>query len=171
VFNYLYQEQPTLRDQVYVAFDLLACLPSDVSNLVGEQVIAGLILVMQKQKDIIRYPLNVTSNFRVPYVLPRSQTEWNLVLALIRSTMSHPEASRLSFELVAALTEDGPDNTVLPDNFSGLLTVLDDFASAASIVQEQQPRGRRVEPFSVAKYVASYIFPREIDLRSIVVHL
>ncbi len=54
VFNYLYQEQPTLRDQVYVAFDSLACLPSSVSNLVGEQVIAGLILVMQKQKDIIR---------------------------------------------------------------------------------------------------------------------
>jgi len=84
--------------------------------------------------------------------------------------MSHPDASRLSFELVVALTEDGPDNAVVPDNFSGLLTILDDFASAASMVQEQQPRDRRVEPFSVAKYVTSWTFLLDIELRSIVVH-
>lgn len=46
--------QVSLRDQVYVAFDLLAGLPGGISNLVGEQVIAGLILVIQKHKDIIR---------------------------------------------------------------------------------------------------------------------
>jgi brefeldin A-resistance guanine nucleotide exchange factor 1 len=49
----------------------------------------------------------------------RSQTEWNLVLALIRSTMAHPEAARLSFELIQALTEEGPDNAVVLDNFLG----------------------------------------------------
>lgn len=47
--------QPSLRDQVYVAFDLLAGLPQSVSNLVGEQVMAGLILVLQKHEDILRY--------------------------------------------------------------------------------------------------------------------
>lgn len=68
--------------------------------------------------------------------------------------MAHPEAARLSFELIQALTEEGPDNSVVPDNFSGLLTVLDDFATIAGVVQEQQqPRGRRAEPLSVAKHV------------------
>jgi brefeldin A-resistance guanine nucleotide exchange factor 1 len=43
------------RDQVYVAFDLLADLSPTVANSVGEQVMAGLILVFQKHKDIIRY--------------------------------------------------------------------------------------------------------------------
>ena len=42
-------------DQVYVAFDLLAGLSPTVANSVGEQVMAGLILVFQKHKDIIRY--------------------------------------------------------------------------------------------------------------------
>ncbi|KAF8810722.1 Sec7 domain-containing protein [Phlegmacium glaucopus] len=121
---------PSSRDQVYVAFDLLAGLSPTVANSVGEQVMAGLILVFQKHKDIIR-----------------SQTEWNLVFALIRSTMPHPEAARMSFDLIEALVADGPDNSVSLDNFSGLLTILDDFATSAGMLQEQQQqRGRRNEP-------------------------
>jgi brefeldin A-resistance guanine nucleotide exchange factor 1 len=46
--------QTSLRDQIYVAFDLLTGLPPTISNLVGEQVVSGLILVIQKHKDIIR---------------------------------------------------------------------------------------------------------------------
>lgn len=46
--------QPSLRDQVYLAFDLLAGLPANISSQVGEQVIAGLILVIQKNQQIIR---------------------------------------------------------------------------------------------------------------------
>ena len=68
--------------------------------------------------------------------------------------MAHPEAARLSFELIQALTEEGPDNAIVPDNFSGVLSVLDDFATMAGLVHEQQqPRGRRAEPLIVAKYV------------------
>ncbi|KDR81436.1 hypothetical protein GALMADRAFT_239340 [Galerina marginata CBS 339.88] len=125
-------QNPVLRDQVYVAFDLLAGLPPAISNLVGEQVIAGLILVIQKQKDIIR-----------------SQTEWNLVFALIRSTMPHAEAARMSFDLIETLAAEGPNNAVSLDNFFGLLTILDDFASSAGMLQEQQQhKGRRAEPLS-----------------------
>ncbi|PPQ64019.1 hypothetical protein CVT24_009393 [Panaeolus cyanescens] len=127
---FLLETIPSLRDQVYVAFDLLAGLPPSVSNLIGEQVMAGLILVLQKHEDILR-----------------SQTEWNLVFAMIRSTMTHPEASRLSFELINAFAAEGPDNSVTPDNFAGLLTVLDDFATAANNLQEhEQHRNRRAEP-------------------------
>ena len=73
--------------------------------------------------------------------------------------MAHPEAARLSFELIQALTEEGPDNAIVPDNFSGVLSVLDDFATMAGLVQEQQQtRGRRAEPLLVAKHV----FPRRM---------
>lgn len=80
------------------------------------------------------------------------------MFALIRSTMAHPEAARMSFDLIEALVADGPDNSVSLDNFSGLLTVLDDFATSANMLQEQQQqRGRRNEPLSSSKYLLSLI--------------
>ena len=66
--------------------------------------------------------------------------------------MSHAEAARLSFDLIEVLTEDGPENAISTDNFTGLLTVLEDFATAASTQQEQlQQRGRRVESLSSSR--------------------
>lgn len=79
------------------------------------------------------------------------------MFALIRSTITHPEAARMSFDLIEALVADGPDNSVSLDNFSGLLTVLDDFATSAGMFQEQQhQRGRRYEPLSSSKYLLSF---------------
>lgn len=73
-----------------------------------------------------------------------SQTEWNLVFALIRSTISHPEAARVSFELIAKLASDGPEQFITLDNYSGLITLLDDFATSAGMsIEMQQNQGRR----------------------------
>jgi hypothetical protein len=81
-----------------------------------------------------------------------SQTEWNLIFALIRSTISHPEAARLSFDLITGLASDGPEQLVTADNFSGLITVLDDFATTAGTSTEsQQHQGRRHEPLTSSK--------------------
>lgn len=83
-----------------------------------------------------------------------SQTEWNLVFALIRSTMPHPEAARLSFDLVSSLISDGPDQSITTDNFAGLVTLLDDFATAAGVIVESlRQKGRRVEVPTSSKYV------------------
>jgi len=72
--------------------------------------------------------------------------------------MPHPEAARMSFDLIEALVADGPDHSVSLDNFSGLLTVLDDFATSAGVLQEQQQqRGRRNELLSSSKYLLSLI--------------
>ncbi|KAH7914680.1 hypothetical protein BJ138DRAFT_1056469 [Hygrophoropsis aurantiaca] len=106
-------QKKTLRDQLFISLDLLAGLPSSVANSVAEQVAAGVKLILQ-YRDIVS-----------------SQTEWNLVFALLRSTISHPEAARASFDLVVGLTSQGPTQWVTPDNFSGLITIFDDFASAA----------------------------------------
>jgi len=72
--------------------------------------------------------------------------------------MTHAEAARMSFELIETLTAEGPDNSLALDNFAGLLTVLDDFASSASNLQEQhQQKGRRAEPLSSSKFVPSIV--------------
>ncbi|KAJ7632227.1 hypothetical protein FB45DRAFT_989797 [Roridomyces roridus] len=127
-------QKPALRDQIYVSFDILSCLPPVVATPVAEQVVAGVLLLVQKHKDIIS-----------------SQTEWNLVLALLRSTISHPEAARPSFDLITSLVSDGPTQTVTIDNFSGLLNVLDDVATHAGMVSESQHhQGRRQEPLTAA---------------------
>lgn len=68
--------------------------------------------------------------------------------------MAHPEAARMSFDLIDALTAEGPDNSLSVDNFIGLLTILDEFSASANALQEQQQyKGRRAEPLSSSKYV------------------
>ena len=88
-----------------------------------------------------------------PNTRPSSPTEWNLTFALLRSTMSHPEAARLSFELASNIaTEEDADTGVTLDNFAGLITVFDDFASAAGhLVEVHAQERRRAEPLTVAK--------------------
>ena len=139
-----YFSQPSLRDQVYVAFDLLGRQPPTISSAVAEQVAAGLILIATKHKDIIG-----------------SQTEWNVVFSLVKSTVGHPEASKQAFEFIHGLIE-GPESRVSIDNFSGLVSVLDDYATAASIATEAQQQGRRTQALNSTKYVDGYsLVPRE----------
>lgn len=82
----------------------------------------------------------------------RSQTEWNLIFALIRSTMSQAEAARMSFELISTMAAEGPDMLVTLDNFAGIVNVLDDYASTAGTLTEaHQQRGRKAEPLTTTK--------------------
>lgn len=126
--------QPSLRDQIYVSFDLLAGLPPQTAGAVAEQIAAGLALVLSKYAGIIR-----------------SQTEWNIVFALMKSTIHHTEASRQTFELVETLVSDGPDSRVTMDNFPGLVTVLDEYATVASLATEAQQQGRRTQALNASK--------------------
>ncbi|KAH8108152.1 Sec7-domain-containing protein [Cristinia sonorae] len=125
--------KPSLRDQIYISFDLLARLPPSVASSVAEQLTAGLTLIITKHRGIIT-----------------SQTEWGLVFALIRATIHHPEASRQSFELVQSLITDGPTQHVTPDNLVGLITVLDEYANVAGDAVETQQQGRRTQTLNAS---------------------
>ncbi|KAH9030672.1 Sec7-like domain is implicated in guanine nucleotide exchange function [Lactarius pseudohatsudake] len=120
-----------LRDQIYLSFDLLGGLPPAVANSVAEQVISGLVLIVQNHREVIS-----------------SQTEWNIVLALVRSSVSNLEAARVSFDLIQRLTAEGPEQRISTDNVAGLVAVLDDFVTAAGIVAkvEHQHARRRPQP-------------------------
>lgn len=92
----------------------------------AEQIISGLILILQNHREVIS-----------------SQTEWNIVLALVRSSVSNLEAARASFDLIQRLIVEGPEQCISADNVAGLVAVLDDFASAAGIVAEVEQQARR----------------------------
>ncbi|KAJ3741888.1 hypothetical protein DFH05DRAFT_1503047 [Lentinula detonsa] len=127
-------QKPSLRDQIYVSLDLLSGLPPDLASSVAEQIVVGVILLVQKYREIIK-----------------SQTEWKLVFALLRSTLTHSEAARLSFELVNSLVADGPEQLVTMDNFSALITLLNDFATiAGGTVEAHQNQRRRHGPLTVS---------------------
>ena len=126
--------QHVLRDQIYLSFDLLARLPPSVAGAVAEQVVTGLTLILQQHPDIVR-----------------SQTEWNVVFALLRSTISHSEASRQSFDILGSLVVDGEQSYITPDNFTGLVNALDEFATVAGIAVDAQQQGRRTQALTPAK--------------------
>ncbi|MDA4809433.1 hypothetical protein NY486_26670, partial [Enterobacter hormaechei] len=56
-------EQPELRDQLYIALDVLRSLPSSVLNAVAEQLMAGVGKILEKDAGVVK-----------------SQTEWGLII-------------------------------------------------------------------------------------------
>nr|XP_018267160.1 Sec7 domain-containing protein [Kwoniella dejecticola CBS 10117]OBR89318.1 Sec7 domain-containing protein [Kwoniella dejecticola CBS 10117] len=108
-------ETPELRDQLYIALDVLRSLPSTVLNSVSEQLMAGVAKILEKDENVVS-----------------SQTEWNLVIALFRATVAHPEASKVTLQIVqkmASPSAAGPGLT--NDNYAGTVALLDEFATAA----------------------------------------
>lgn len=61
----------------------------------------------------------------------RSQTEWGVVFALMRSSIRSPSPSRQSFELLTTLTADGQGQCVTLDNFGGLVSLLEEYVVLA----------------------------------------
>ena len=102
-----------------------------VANSVAEQIISGLILIVQNHREVIS-----------------SQTEWNIVLALVRSSVSNLEAARASFDFIQQLIVEGSERCISADNIAGLVAVLDDFASAAGVVAEVEQQHARQRPQS-----------------------
>ncbi|KIM57067.1 hypothetical protein SCLCIDRAFT_1219736 [Scleroderma citrinum Foug A] len=115
-------QKDALRDQVYLSLDLIANLPSPVANSVAEHVTAGVSLILQ-HKAIVS-----------------TQTEWNLIAATLRTTISHPEAARSTFDLVEKIASEGHGQWVTSDNFTCLIAILDDFASVAGASTPRQPQ-------------------------------
>ncbi|KAF9518905.1 hypothetical protein BS47DRAFT_1379647 [Hydnum rufescens UP504] len=61
--------KPSLRDQLYIALDLLGSLPPVIVSAVAEQLTAGIALIIKQHRDVIS-----------------SSTEWGLVFALIKES-------------------------------------------------------------------------------------
>jgi brefeldin A-resistance guanine nucleotide exchange factor 1 len=71
----------------------------------------------------------------------------------------------MSFELITQLSSSGAEQLVTLDNFGGLVTLLDDFASSASLaVEMQQDLGRRTKPLDSSNSPSIDRGQKSIDL-------
>ena len=89
-----------------------------------------------------------------------SQTEWRIVFSIFRGTVTHQEAAKATFQIVTDYVQDGPKQQVTVDSFPGLISILDEYASAASALinsQKRGPGGRRQQQPSSQKYVVMYV--------------
>ncbi|KAL7413936.1 hypothetical protein BDY24DRAFT_386920 [Mrakia frigida] len=119
--------ESSLRDQLYVALDLLRSLPGPILNSVSEQLMAGVAKILEQDSSLIKSP-----------------TEWGLVLALVRGSISHPEASKVALSLVEKILGGQSGPGVTADNFAGLVSILSDFAGFGGVsAAGRQQRGRR----------------------------
>ncbi|KAL7423835.1 GDP/GTP exchange factor for ARF [Cryptotrichosporon argae] len=111
----LVSEKCELRDQLYIALDVLRSLPSSVLNAVSEQLMAGIARILEKDAAVVK-----------------SQTEWGLIIALFRATVAHPEAGKVTLVIVQRMATGGePGPGLSPDNYAGVVALLDEFATAA----------------------------------------
>ncbi|KAF8329795.1 uncharacterized protein EI90DRAFT_3062037 [Cantharellus anzutake] len=105
--------QKSLRDQLYIALDLLGGLPLPIVNAVAEQLISGVALIVRKHREVIS-----------------SATEWSLVFALLRGAVSHHEAGKLAFDVVSELAESlGVEGNRRVESLPALIAILEEFAS------------------------------------------
>ncbi len=73
----------------------------------------------------------------------RSQTEWGLITALFRATVSHPEASKVTLDVVQKMAVGDLGQGLNIDNYGGVVALLDEFATAAGAAASRQQLGRK----------------------------
>ncbi|KZT56706.1 Sec7-domain-containing protein [Calocera cornea HHB12733] len=128
-------EEPKLHDQLYVAFDLLGSLTPTVKVAVGEQLMVGLDKVIRDHRSVIR-----------------SQTEWRVVLSILRPLVIHADAAKVAFECVESIITSEDEDAVTIDNYGVLLVTLQDFTNAAG--QAVAGRQQHMRRLSVAEGAA-----------------
>jgi len=73
---------------------------------------------------------------------------------MFRGTVTHQEAAKTTFQIVMDYVQDGPKQQVTIDSFPGLISILDEYASAASTLinsRKRGPGGRRQQQPSSQK--------------------
>jgi brefeldin A-resistance guanine nucleotide exchange factor 1 len=119
----------SLRGELYLALDLLGGLPPPVLHAVAEELMDGVSAIIKNHLPIIR-----------------SQTEWALTFTLLRATVAHHEATRLTFDTVQDILSRG-EGVITSDNIFGLITILDDYATlAGEAVNRARLRDQRRSP-------------------------
>ncbi|EST06230.1 Sec7 domain protein [Kalmanozyma brasiliensis GHG001] len=128
--------EESLRDQVFIALDLLRDLPVEIRISGSKQLLAGLMRILATHPHLVR-----------------SHTEWGLVFALIADSANtrNADSAHLAFEAVRASVVDSAsqDNgsKLSQDNFLPVVSQLVDFAHGAdttawrnSIMRESSQR-------------------------------
>ncbi|PWZ03169.1 hypothetical protein BCV70DRAFT_197407 [Testicularia cyperi] len=116
-------DREALRDQIFVALDLLRTLPVEIRISGSKQLLAGLERILAGHPGFVR-----------------SSTEWGLIFALIadNSNMRNADSARLAFQATRAAlvgndadSQDQPGKRLTTENFMPAVTQLVDFANGA----------------------------------------
>jgi len=116
-------EKPPMRDQLYIALDLIGRLPLSIAFSAADHIVSGIVPLIQAP-DIVS-----------------SQTEWTILFSIFRGTVTHQEAAKATFQIVTDYVQDGPKQQVTVDSFTGLISILDEYANAANSLISSQRRG------------------------------
>jgi hypothetical protein len=146
--------KPSLRDQLYIALDVLRSLPLTVLSAVSEQLMAGIAKILEKDTEVVK-----------------SQTEWGLIIALFRATVNHPEASKVTLGIVRRMvSEQIPPITL--DNWAGVVALLDEFATGAGAATAGRSQRKTTQQASLYVAVVSFLhrLTKVVALRSSVVY-
>ena len=111
-----------MRDQFFIALDLLRMLPRMVMSSVAEQTIAGLARIVQEVPDALR-----------------TTTEWNMAFSVLGTASARDEAARSAFDFLARLANDKIGGGIRAENFVGYVEVLNTFATAAAAKEQKDP--------------------------------
>lgn len=67
---------------------------------------------------------------------------------MFRATVAHPEASKVTLELVQKTTSGAVGSGLTADNYQGMVAILDEFATAAgaAAMRIQHPRRGTAQP-------------------------
>ncbi|KAJ3249664.1 GDP/GTP exchange factor for ARF, partial [Borealophlyctis nickersoniae] len=103
-----------MTTQVFQSLDLLASLPPDTLTTIAEQLMAGLLLLIQTD------PTVVTRHAR-----------WETLLALLSSTSMHPDAARYGFKAACLIVSDKEESAITAENFGECVDLVIGFAAAA----------------------------------------
>ncbi|CAG8495510.1 3078_t:CDS:10 [Funneliformis caledonium] len=106
-------------NDILQALELLGALPEEVINSVGEQMMAGILNLIKSDASYIR-----------------GKKPWTNVFILFKATVTHPQASRYSFEAIATIIKE--NKCINRDNFNECVELLTEFASGATTLMEQE---------------------------------
>ncbi|CAI2169955.1 2331_t:CDS:10 [Funneliformis geosporum] len=106
-------------NDILQALELLGALPEDVINSVGEQMMAGILNLIKSDVSYIR-----------------GKKPWANVFILFKATVTHPQASKYSFEAIATIIKE--NKCINRDNFNECVELLTEFASGATTLMEQE---------------------------------
>ncbi|KAG0331630.1 GDP/GTP exchange factor for ARF [Podila humilis] len=108
-----------MNKEVLDALDLLLGLPIDVVPEVAEQMMAGVLNLLQADTSCVRPNLN-----------------WDVLFALLSSTSNHPEAAKYSFEAISMFVAENDGENISVENYADCVDLLIRFAAAGAVGAE-----------------------------------
>ncbi|OZJ02551.1 hypothetical protein BZG36_04503 [Bifiguratus adelaidae] len=99
-----------MQQEVFSCLQLLVDFPPQVTQSVAEQMMAGVSSLIRMEETDLSDP-----------------AKWKAISTLIKATASHPNASKYSFECIELTLS--PSAAIEPQNFAGILNVLEKFVS------------------------------------------